>query len=140
MNPQHDAIRILDAMSEADRQAVQFSTTHVLAVVERDPMQTTRAAHEIGAALSIPVEILDAARTNLNDLQHPSPLRDMVEHTSGTGGRRLIVLRSHRLVVNDRRVLGMAAMLRRGSRLVVAVDDMPPDTPGWVFCDLRTAP
>lgn len=137
MHDARDPILVMDALARADRQGAAFGTTCFVTAIEITPMQTTSAAHAIGAALSIPVEVLDADRTNLNDLHHPSPLREKVEHAGRPGGRAIFVLRGHTIIANDRRVPVLAAMLGPGSRLVLAVPGEPPEIPHQVVCDLR---
>jgi len=105
--------------------------------------ETTGALDRIAQALGWVQERIDAVRTNLNDLDHDSPLARKVSFAGGSDRTWLFIVTD----VNDRFLKDVPSFRRLDSialrgPVVVVTDTLPAKAPeGWAMLDLeaRTA-
>lgn len=133
-SPNADAIAQISLRYAMRRAAVR---NEPILVIQKSPMQATSAMHAVAVTLGMVTMVIDADRTNLNDLIEDSPLRERALFAGGSDTPHAFIVRGIASMMADTRMRTLNALTGARSRVLLVVDEPAEPAPGWTLCDLR---
>jgi hypothetical protein len=138
MDATRACILLMDAMGKAAAEEHRRQITHGVFVVDGPGSQGLQALRTIVETLDYRIDVMDADRTNLNDLEvWNSPMREKARFAYGSDRTYVFVLRGWvPAMAGDPRIANFRESFG-GAGIVAILSDTAEGTPdGFVACDL----
>lgn len=141
MDETRAVILLMEALAGGFDYPPRGASNHVVAILDRnEPLLATSALRTIAHALDWRIDVLDAVRTNLNDLEsRDSPLSETVRHAGRSDLRHVIVLQGCvPEMLSDKNQSGWLKAIALHAPLVVCMEQDPGSSGPWTVVDLRS--
>lgn len=137
MSTHRAAIRIMDALRQAEAMRLSSDGGTPVIVIDDEGRRAVDAVRMIAEAIDARVILVDADRTNFNDLEvRSSPLRIEVDHAARAAHRHMFLVRGGKATAEDRRMSVLRILLGPNADLILVTDEDADPHIGWARCDL----